>query len=207
MEFTVFQPEWDEAGLVKQALENREDLASARRGQSQQHLQTVEARAGFLPTLDLRLSHARSEQRSGYMSWEPYPANYGNSASLVFALPLFQGFSTTNAWQSSRIAERRQTLVQEQLKRQVQAEIRTALASLKSAWAQSRYTESNLELSKRSLALERERYKLGLSSLLQVQSAEATWRQAENENLSQRLTFRDRLAELELAVGAELTTP
>ncbi len=207
MEFTIFEPTWLEETLVTQALENREDLASGRRIQEQRHLQTVEARAGFLPTLDLRLSHSRSEQRSGYEAWEPYPANYGNSASLSLALPVFQGFSTTNAWQSSRIQERRQALVLDQLERQVRAEIREALASVKSAWAQSRYTESNLELSRRSLGLERERYRLGLSSLLQVQSAEATWRQAENENLTQRLTFRDRLAELELAVGATIGTP
>jgi outer membrane protein TolC len=55
--------------------------------------------------------------------------------------------------------------------------------------------------------MERERYQLGLSSLLQVQSAEATWRQAENDHLAKRLAFRDRLAELELAVGRELSQP
>ena len=63
---------------------------------------------------------------------------------------------------------------------------------------QSGTTALQPELARRSLALERERYQLGLS-LLQVQSAEAVWRQAENEDLAQRLAFRDRLAELELA--------
>lgn len=207
MEFGVFEPVWREEDLLGQAQKNREDLASGRRATAQRHLETIEARAGFLPTLDLSLSHSRSEQRMGYEAWEPVPANYSNSVGLSLSLPVFQGFSTVNAWQGSRILERRQALIQEQLERQVRAEIREALASLKSAWAQSRYTESNLELSKRSLALERERYRLGLSSLLQVQSAEATWRQAENENLAQRLNFRDRLAELELAVGASLGTP
>lgn len=206
MEFSVFEPSWSEEELAGRALELREDLEEARRGEEQQRLQTVAARAGFLPTLDLRLSHNRSEQRSGHEAWEPFPANYGSSASLTLSLPLFQGFSTTNAWQTSRIGERKLEAARRQLELQVRAEVREALASLGSAWSLSRTTTSNVELARRSLDLERERYRLGLASLLQVQSAEATWRQAENEELTQRLAFRDRLAELELAVGAFLAT-
>jgi len=207
MEFSVFEPSWGEEELATRALDLREDLEEARRGVEQQRLNTVAARAGFLPTLDLRLNHNRSEQRSGHESWEPYPSNYGNSASLTLSLPVFQGFSTTNSWQSSRIGERKLEAARRQLERQVRADVREALSSLGSAWSLSRTTASNVELARRSLALERERYRLGLSSLLQVQSAEATWRQAENEDLAQRLAFRDRLAELELAVGAPLATP
>lgn len=204
MPFTVFEPAWSEEELTRQALAQREDLLSGRRGLEQARLQTVEARAGFLPTLSLRAGHSQSEQRSGYQTWEPIPQNYDNSASLVLAVPIFQGFSTLNNWQGGRIEQRRQAVVQEQLERQVRAQIREALLRLRSAWTQSGTTASNLELARRSLALERERYQLGLSSLLQVQSAEAVWRQAENEDLAQRLAFRDRLAELELATGAPL---
>jgi outer membrane protein len=165
----------------------------------------VEARAGFMPSLNLQLGHSRSEQRSEPEAWKPFPRNYDNSAALSLQLPLFQGFATVNAWQSSRINERRLALAHDQLEREVRAQIREAVLRLEAAWSQSRMTESNLELARRSLALERERYRLGLASLLQVQSAEATWHQAENDHLAQRLAFRDRLAELELAVGRDLT--
>lgn len=207
LDFDVFDPAWAVETLTRSALESREDLRSGRRGLEEARLQSLEARAAFLPTLSLRLGHSRSEQRSGGKGWEAYPRNYDNSASLSLQIPLFQGFSTLNSWRGSRIQERRQAVDVEQNERMVRAQIHDALLQLKSAWSQSRITESNLDLARRSLDMERERYQLGLSSLLQVQSAEATWRQAENDHLAKRLAFRDRLAELELAVGRELARP
>ncbi len=207
LDFNAFEPSWDVENLTRNALESREDLRSGRRGLEEARLQSLEARAGFLPSLSLRVGHSRSEQRSGEKGWEVYPRNYDNSASLDLQIPLFQGFSTLNTWQGSRIQERRVAVDVEQNERMVRAQIHEALLQLKSAWSQSRLTESNLDLARRSLDMERERYQLGLSSLLQVQSAEATWRQAENDHLAKRLAFRDRLAELELAVGRELSQP
>jgi outer membrane protein len=205
MDFEVFQPAWRQEALINEALDSREEVQRGRRSLEQARLQTVEARAGFMPSLNLQLGHSRSEQRSEPEAWKPFPRNYDNSAAHSLQLPLFQGFATVNAWQSSRINERRLALAHDQLEREVRAQIREAVLRLEAAWSQSRMTESNLELARRSLALERERYRLGLASLLQVQSAEATWHQAENDHLAQRLAFRDRLAELELAVGRDLT--
>jgi outer membrane protein TolC len=202
--FSVYEPLWDEEELISLALTRRESLGAGRRGLEQARLQSQEARATLLPTLSLQAGHMRREQLSGAQSWDPTPRGYSNSVSLSLSLPLFQGFSNLNGWQAGRISQRRQQIVLERQVQEVRTEIRQALLLLRSSWALSRTTAANLELAERSLALERERYQLGLSSLLQVQSAEAVWHQAESEDLAQRLAFRDRLADLELAAGGSL---
>lgn len=202
--FTVFEPDWEEAELVEQALRQRPDLQDVERRRNQARYDVIQKRSVFLPVLSLDLQHYRDLREDGLRAWSADQENYTNSARLSLSLPLFQGFSNLNAYQRSKAQLRQRELEEEQQKLQVQADIREALQRLESAWKQSLLTHDNLELARQSLRLERERFKQGLASLLHLKDAEAVWRQAMNEDLQQRLAFRDRLAELELALGAPL---
>lgn len=204
MPFNVFEPQWNESELVSQALENRVDLQDGERRKKQARLDVIQKRSAFMPVVSLDLQHYRDSREDGYAAWDPDQRNYTNSARVSLNLPIFQGFSNLNALKRSQSQWRLRQLEEEQQQRQTRAEIRSALQQLESAWKQSQLTGINLELAMQSLRLERERFKQGLASLLHLKDAEATWRQAMNEDLEQKLQFRDRLAELELAVGRPL---
>jgi outer membrane protein len=203
LSFETFQPAWQEAALVEDALEARLDLRDGQRLREQARLGVVRARSTFLPRVSASLSHGRDAYRDG-REWDPLPQDYGNSAWLNISLPVFQGFSRVAELQRSQAELRKRDLEREQLERQIRAEVREASQRLQSAWTQSQLAEQTQQLARRSLELERERYRLGLATLLSVQSAEAVWRQAESDLLRQRLAFHDRLADLELAVGHPL---
>ncbi len=204
MSFQAFEPAWTEEQLVSTAREHRQDVLSSGRARKIAGLDMTLARSEFLPTLTASLSHTRDAWRSGKYEWKLYPEDYTNSVNFNLSLPLFQGFSALNNLQHSRADRLKRELEHEQLLLEVRAAVRESLARLRSAWTQSRLTEKNRDLARRSLDLERKRYKLGMATLLNVQTAESTYRQAETEHLSQLLAFHDRLADLELAVGRPL---
>lgn len=202
--FDVFEPLWQGEELLAIALEHRHGLADQQRRVESARWNTAAARAGFLPTVSLGLEHSRSINREDRADLELFPDNNSTWAGLSLRLPLFNGFSTTNTWQHRRADERREQLNLEQAHRQARAEINDALARLRSSWEKSRVTDKNRELARQSLAMEEERYRQGLATLLNVQSARATLRQVETGHIQQQLDFHDRLAELELAVGKTL---
>ncbi len=202
LDFSVFKPTWTEEQLVEMALAERRDLLRAEAADQQAKLDVIQSRSAFLPTLSLDMYHNRDSREDGYAAWDPDQRNYTNSAQLSLAMPIFQGFSNLNNYKRSQSALRRQELATQQQRLQIRAEIREALQQLISAWKQSQLTAANVDLASKSLRLERERFKQGLSSLLHLKDAEAVWRQAKNEDLAQRLQFHDRLADLQLAVGS-----
>lgn len=199
----TFEPTWTEEELLVTALASRLDLQQGDDLREQARLDVTRARAAFLPTVTASLSHGRNVYKTG-KDWDLMPDEYGNSASLNLSLPIFQGFGRVAETKRSQAALRKRELEQEQLRLQVRADVREALKTLRSSWTQSNLAEKNRSLARRSLDLERERYRLGLATLLSVQTAEAVWRQAEGDLLRQRLAFHDRLAELELATGRPL---
>lgn len=202
LDFSVFEPGWSEEELVEMALAERRDLQRSLAADKQAKLDVIQSRAAFFPVISLDLYHNRDSREDGYAAWDPDQRNYTNSARLSLAMPIFYGFSNVNNYKRSQSALRRQELATQQQMLQIRAEIREALQQLLSAWRQSELTAANVDLASKSLRLERERFKQGLSSLLHLKDAEAVWRQAKNEDLAQRLQFRDRLADLQLAVGS-----
>lgn len=199
----TFEPAWTVEELLEAALESRLDFSQGDRLREQARLDVTRSRATFLPTVTAGLSHGRDAYNEG-KDWNLTPKDYGNSAWLRLSLPIFQGFGRVADLKRSQSTLRKRELEQEQLRLQVRADVREALKTLRSSWTQSGLAEQNRTLARRSLDLERERYRLGLGTLLSVQTAEAVWRRAEGDLLRQRLAFHDRLAELELAVGRPL---
>jgi outer membrane protein len=203
MEFSAFEPEWTVEELLKIAFENRQDLQASSRSKQVSKMDVTIARSAYMPTVSVGLQHSRSVSRP-VDDFQIYPDNYSNYAGLRLSLPLFQGFNSLNSYKRSNAEVRRSDLRDQQLTLQIKSEVRDAIARLRSTFKQSSLAEKNRDLARRSLDLERERYRLGLASLLNVQSAEAVYRQAEADHLNQLLSFHDRLAELELAIGLSL---
>jgi outer membrane protein len=202
-DFYAFEPQWTDEELLVMARENRQDLRSSVREKDKSKQDLIISRSAYMPTVSATVGHSRWTSRA-IKEFKVYPDNYQSYAGVSISLPLFQGFNTLNSYQRAKSELKRQKLRDEQLDLQVQSEVRDANARLQSSFKQSKLAEKNRELARQSLDLERERYRLGLASLLNVQSAESVFQQAESEHLSQLLAFHDRLAELELAVGLTL---
>ncbi len=205
MDLETFEPTWQSERLVEMAEETRPEIATGRRNVEIARWATRSTRSAFLPTLSLDFQYSRFSNRQEFGDLDFFPENNSTWIGLNARLPLFTGFATTNAWQHSKADERRRQMELAQERRVTRAAIIDALRRLRSSYEQSRLTAKNRELAERSLDMEQERYRQGLATLLNVQSARATFREAEAGHIQQQLDFRDRLAALELSIGRKLT--
>jgi outer membrane protein len=199
--FDCFEPMWNEEDLFALAIQQREDFRQSELQSAISKEGVIQARSAFLPRVSVGLSHSRDAWNSGLGDFEPYPDDYTNSSWVSLQVPLFQGFQASSNVQTSKMNVRRAELDHRRLRADIQSALREAMRYLDSAWRSSQITEKNRELSRQSLEIERERYRLGLSSLLSVQTMNSAWRRAESDHIRQTLAFRDRLADLEFQVG------
>jgi outer membrane protein len=205
--FDAFAPPWNEADLLVKALEQREDIHQAQLQVKLADEGVRAARSVFYPNLQAGLTHSRDAWATGLGEFKSVPEDYTNSAWVSLRLPLFQGFQSAAALETSRIQVRRSALGVQGLEAELRRALQEALRYLNSAYRSEEIAKKNRDLARASLAIERERYALGLSSLLSVQSSEGLWNQALSEHIAQLLSFRDGLAELEFQLGGDLELP
>jgi outer membrane protein len=155
------------------------------------------AKAAYLPSLSFRGGWAWAKE-------EFPPRNRSWSLSLSGALPLFDGFSReANLYRAratldqSRSAERAEELG-------LRRELDQALGTIEAALASIGLAEQTVELSAEDLRVTQERYRLGLATILDLQSAQITLRAAEVDLIRRRFDYQLGLARLEAILGADL---
>jgi outer membrane protein len=190
--------------LVTEAYGNRTDLQVAGLTvQRSQHNVNMN-KSDYLPVISLGAQFSRSEQSGKQTDWTLSPRNRNNSYSLNLRWNLFDGFTREYNLQTQRVA-RDKTIEQErQLQLSVAKDVRDAYYNLEKVYDQLRITNRNRDLAERTLNLERERYRLGAASALDLRDAQVTYAKAETDNLQKILESQSSLIALELAVGKSL---
>jgi len=190
--------------LVTEAYGNRTDLQVAGLSvQRSQHNVNLN-KSDYMPVITLGGQFSRSEQSGKQNDWTLSPRNRNNSVSLSLRWNLFDGFTREYTLQTQRIA-RDKTIEQErQLRLSVAKDVRDAYYNLEKVYDQLRITNRNRDLAERTLNLERERYRLGAASALDLRDAQVTYAKAETDNLQKTLESQSSLIALELAVGKNL---
>jgi outer membrane protein len=97
---------------------------------------------------------------------------------LNFTYPLFEGFQLDNQWQQAEISYKSANEDVSQLKRQINLDIKKAILDIKSLVKQVEITERGIKSSEQDKLMAEESYKVGLVTLLDVQTATTTYNNA-----------------------------
>ena len=155
------------------------------------------AKAAYLPSLALRGGWAWAKE-------EFPPRNRSWSVALFGSLPLFDGFNRERALYQARatLDQTRTTERAEELA--LRKDLDQALGTIDAAAASIDLAEQTVELSTEDLRVTQERYRLGLATILDLQSSQIAVRQAEVDLIRRRFDYQIGLARLEALLGADL---
>lgn len=126
------------------------------------------------------------------------------TAQMRVSLPIFTGFTR------QRQVEEAQALADDATYRaraeslRVKADVAAAYDALETAYLTLQLEERNVELADEQLRLARERYRVGMTSFVDLIEAETLKARADRSYLTALYTFHESLAALEAAVGAPL---
>lgn len=199
---TAFPPLPDTTVLRAEAVDSAPLVRQARAQARAAGAQLSVARAEYWPTLSASYSN-------GYTGFDaPWTTtqNYVNNWTLRFSLnwTLFNGFTR----EADQIAASAQRDVAEanaaDLKRQTGAQLTQQLAALFTAQAQIGIAGANVAAATEAVRVQRERYRLGAGTLLDLLTAQANLTQAEVSRVQARYTYLIARAQLEALVGHPL---
>ncbi len=183
--------------ILSMALTGAPGLVSARADAAASQASVASARSAYLPTLRLGGGWAWSNS-------EFPPQNRSWSVSLSGSLPIFDGFSRENQLYQAQ-ARRDQAYAGERAAELgLRKNIDAALGTITAAQASIGLAEQTVELSDEDLRVSQERYRLGLATILDLQSAQITLRQAEVDLIQRQFDYQIGLARLEALLGTDL---
>jgi len=183
--------------LLSRALSASPSLTAIRAQAAADEAAVASAKSAYLPTLSARGGWAWAKE-------EFPPRNRSWSVALFGSLPLFDGFNRERALyqaratlDQTRTAERAEELA-------LRKELDQALGTIDAATASIDLAEQTVELSAEDLRVTQERYRLGLATILDLQSAQIALRAAEVDLIRRRFDYQIGLARLEAILGADL---
>jgi outer membrane protein TolC len=183
--------------LLARALSASPSLTAIRAQAAADEAAVSSAKSAYLPTLSARGGWAWAKE-------EFPPRNRSWSVALFGSLPLFDGFNRERALyqaratlDQTRTAERAEELA-------LRKELDQALGTIDAAAASIGLAEQTVELSAEDLRVTQERYRLGLATILDLQSAQIALRAAEVDLIRRRFDYQIGLARLEALLGADL---
>lgn len=187
----------DRQKILSDALAGAPSLVSARAESRASAAAVAGAKSAYLPTLSL----------SGGWAWSNSdfpPENRSWSLSLSGSLPLFNGFGREASLYTAQ-ARRDQARADERAAElSLRSDLDGALGTIEAAVASIDLAEQTVELSAEDLRVTRERYRLGLATILDLQSAQITLRQAQVDLIQRRFDYRIGIARLEAILGSNL---
>ena len=187
----------DESEILSRAMVGAPSLVSARAETAAAAASVASARSSYLPSL--RLSGGWAWSNSDFP-----PQNRSWSLSLSGSLPIFDGFNRESTLYRAE-AQRDQAQASERAAEiGLRKDIDAALGTITAAQASIGLAEQTVELSGEDLRVTQERYRLGLATILDLQSAQITLRQAEVDLIRRQFDYQIGLARLEALLGSDL---
>jgi TolC family type I secretion outer membrane protein len=183
--------------LLGMAFQSAPSIATAEASTDAAETQVSSARAAYLPSVSFNAGWA-------WANIEYPPENRSWSLSLRGSYPLFNGFSReTQVWQAQASVDRARSQ-ERAAKLAVRSNLEAAYSTLQAAMAGIDLAAQSVELSTESLRVEQERYRLGLSTILDLRAAQISLSQAEVDLVSRKFDWQLALAEIEALLGRSL---
>ncbi len=126
------------------------------------------------------------------------------SARVGLSWTIFNGFSRESNVTSARVGRENALAEAEDARRQVNAQLTQYLASLNSARLSLDIAIANLAAAEEELRVQQERYRLGMSTIVDVLVSQISLEQAEVDIVRARLDYLVAKAQIESLIGREL---
>jgi outer membrane protein TolC len=183
-------PELSLQNALGQALERRGDIKAAQ-------AQVRAAEHGLSAARDERLPSFSVNGNYGAIGTNPPQARTTFAAAATLSIPIWQGGRTEGDIKQAEasLAQRRAEL--EDLRGQVQSDVRNAYLDLRAATSQVKLAQRNLDVSRETLALTRQRFEAGITDNVEVVQAQESLTSAELDVINS--VFAHNLAKLSVA--------
>jgi outer membrane protein len=184
------------AGLLQQALNSRPDLISLRLDAASAHSYATAERDLWLPTISA--TGAAGLTPTGADQLAPHYAAAGVNVNI----PIFNGhlFGALRSEANSRAQAQDQYL--RDLQNRVVRDVRTAWLNANASFQRLSLTDQLLKHATDAQDLAQARYKLGLSSIVELSQAQLNMTQAELESASAKYDYETQLSTLNYQIGS-----
>jgi outer membrane protein len=185
--------------LVKLAIEQAPFVVSADANVESARAAASVARAQYLPSLRLTGGYNWFNQdptfNDGQLSW---------SMGLGINYPLFNGFTREDQVARANATARNATATYADARRRARADLERVLSALRLAEEQVALTRQAVEVAREDLRVQDERYKLGMSTMLDRITSLVAVMEAERAEVAARYDYEIARAELEALIGRNL---
>jgi outer membrane protein len=183
--------------ILSMALAGAPALVSARATAAADETLVTSAKSAYLPSLTF----------GGGWAWsniEYPPQSRSWSLSLSGSLPLFNGFTRESQLYTARARADQSRSAERAVELKLRKDVDQAMGTIDAAVASIDLAEQSRELAAEDLRVSQERYRLGLATILDLQSAQIALLSAQVDVIRRRFEYQLGLARLEALLGTDL---
>ncbi|MGH7559223.1 MAG: TolC family protein [Gemmatimonadota bacterium] len=196
-EFDLEPVPWSREAFVERVVDSSPAATAARLFADVARVAVTSARSAYLPTLSMGLGQA-------WRNDEFPPEDNSWSLSLQASYPLFDGFDRESSVSRANAQARAAEAAARSVELDLRAQADDAYGQIDLASAGLALARETVELAREDLRVTEERYRLGLATILDLQSAQIALRQAEVDLVQRRFDYALGLARLESLLGTSL---
>lgn len=181
--------DYNQGNLATQAQANRPDVKAQQQQVDAATEQIHQAQAGYWPKIDLFASLASdyiSLDDERHYSDQFMDDNTNTTIGISLSIPIFDRFLTRTEVAQARIQQRNEQLALQQLNLQVSLEVDQALQDYRTAQKQVGVAENMLIYARQALDALEERYRVGVSTLVELTQARAQYVAAASDRIRAR---------------------
>jgi outer membrane protein len=158
------------------------------------------ARSRFLPSISL----------NGGYSWYNkdfkkintiFDKDYNKSLGVSLSLPLFEGLSRVHQYTKAKIGVETQAEMLTQAQRDLAFELKQAYLDIGKSKANIEVLKNAVDVAEENLRLNKEKYKLGSGTMLDLITAQVSYTQAKSNYIQSQYDYQFAVARLEKAMG------
>jgi outer membrane protein len=192
-------PPPDEQTLIDLAVKQRPDLESLDLTRQSQEKFSHAQRDQMLPTLSAIGTVGASPVRDR----QYYVSSWDGAIGANVNIPIFNGFLYSAQAKEAQLRAQATAQQTRQLKNTIVRDVQTAWLDANNAFTRLGVTAELLNQANQSLALAQTRYKLGLSSIVELSQAQLQQTEAEITNTNAQYQYRLTLAALNFQTGVQ----
>jgi outer membrane protein len=180
--------------LTERALERNRGLLEASRGRQVASMERRETRSEWFPRVGLQLGYSMAQlsEQMGFTPLQPDGLGYG----LTLSFNVFDGFNRQRRSQNARLREQSSALAEQQERNRVLTGLESAHATYANLLVLSDLEAENVEMARENVAVALERFRLGLSTSVELREVQNALAAARSRLLASR--FEAKQAEVEL---------
>ena len=189
--------------LLRTAYERRSDIEAQRLSMQATRQQVRAARSGYWPSIGLSFGYGSTYSNAIPLAFQDQFAdrNRGGSISLSLSVPIFDRMQTHHTVQEQEVAYRNAELEMQQLRDEVALEVRQAYLDYQMAQKELDVTAKQVAAAERALRAEEARYDAGLTTLVALNEAQASYVQATSDQIATRYAYLFRQKLLDYYTG------